>query len=187
MAEETIQFSKQHQVDDILQDYLRRAFVVNTRFPLNFLAEEIFRTSKSDELNTDLLELRKKVNRFSKLLAHLKTRDEPDKQRDELTEDEEKRFQDYSTKHNLRHHRKELIAFSYMAGSENPLLFIAKYIAQQPDYKIIMKKEIEEQTKKEEIYTKLISKIIQDKPMNLKQIEEFSTNYVHEEFKKMSL
>ena len=184
MASETIQFSQQHQVDAILQDFLRRAFTVNTKFPLNFLAEEIFRTSKDEGLNSELFELRKKVNRFSKLLTHLRTRDDPEKDETNSPEDDEKRFQDYSLKYNLRHHRKELIAISYMSGHENPLLFIAKYIAQQPDYKLIIKKEIEEQTRREEIYTKLISKIIQDKPMNLKQIEEFSTNYIHEEFKK---
>jgi hypothetical protein len=184
MATETIEFSKQHKVDEVLQDLLRRAFAANTKFPINFIAEEIFKMSGSEKLNKELAELRKKVNRFTKLLEHLRTRDTPENSKSESLELEEKRYQDYSKKYNLREQRKELIAVAYMAGSENPLSYIAEYIAQQPDYKIIIRRETEELEKKSEIYTNLISSLIAKNPMNLKEIEEFSTKAVQEEFKK---
>lgn len=184
MAKETAAFSKQHKVDEILQDLMRRAFAANTKFPLNFIAEEIFKMSGSEKLNQELAELRKKISRFTKLLEHLRTRDAPEKAQSESPADEdEKRYQEYCAKHRLRDQRKELIACAYMAGSENPLSFIAEYIAQQPDYKIIIRRETEELSKKEEIYTNLIQSLIKDKPMNLKEIEEFSTKAVKEEFK----
>lgn len=181
MAKETVEFSKEHKVDEVLQDLMYRAFAANSKFPLNFIAEEIFKMSGSEKMNQELSELRKKVSRFTKLLEHLRTRDAPEKIKNDSPADEEKRYQEFSAKHKLRDQRKELISCAYMAGKENPLTFIAEYIAQQPDYKIIIRKEIEELTKKEEIYTKLIQTLIQDKPMNLKEIEEFSTRAVKEE------
>lgn len=179
MAEETKQFAAKHKLDEILQDLFMRACKANTNFPMNFIAEEIYRMSESDQENKQLSLLRKNNSRFSALLDHLKNRDSPAKP--VVQEDNDKIFTAYCDKHDLRKKRIELISLSYMAGDENPLLFIANYINKQPDAKIIQQKEIAMLEKRAEVCQGIIQRLINDKPMDLKEIEAFSMMTIKKE------
>lgn len=122
-----------------------------------------------------LFEMQKNASRMQKLYEHLK----PSAAK---AEDQEKSYQEYCDKHKLKQHRIELIAVSYMAESENPLKFIADYIYKQPDAKIIIKRETEDCEKRLKIYTNLIQPLMQEKPLSLKEIEDFSRSTVSKEF-----
>lgn len=185
MAQETNSFAKQHNLDGILQSLIRKAFQANSKYPLHFVADEIYKMSQSDHANKELLELRKKVSTFQALWEHMKSRNSPAKV--SSSDDDEKKYQEYCLKHELRRHRTELVAISYMAEAENPLLFIANYIVRQPDRKIIERKETEDLEKRAEIYKNLIQKLINDNPMNLKEIEDFSTETIKKEMLSKAL
>lgn len=180
MAEETKNFSKQHNLDNILQDLFRRAFNAKTKYPLNYIADEIYKMSGNEPENKQLAELRKDVSRFQALFEHLKQRNSP--AQPETVSNDDKLFEEYYKKHDLRRHRLEMVAFSYMAESENPLMFIANYIYKQPDSKIIIRREIEDLEKRHNIYKQLIqTMMIKDGAMSLKELEEFSTSTVKKE------
>lgn len=185
MAEETKNFSKQHKLDDILQDLFRRAFNANTKYPLIFVADEIYKMSGSEPKNQKLADIRKELSRFQALYTHLKQRESGASPG--TNNNDEKSFQEYYTKHDLRRHRMELVAFSYMAESENPLMFIANYIHKQPDTNIIIEREIKDVEKRNNIYKGLIQDLmIKSGPMSIKELEEFSTNTVKKEHEKYS-
>lgn len=182
MVEETKQFATKHNLDHLLMDLFNRAYKANTNFPLNYIAEEIYKMSGSEHENKELSELRKKNSRFHALLEHLKNRDATAKVT--ASEDEEKMFSAYCDKHDLRNKRVELISISYMAGDENPLLFIANYISKQPDYKIILQRESVLLLKRAVISQSLIQRLINEKPMGLKEIEAFSQMTIKKEHGK---
>lgn len=179
MSRETSSFAKQHNLDEILQDSFRKAFIANSKYPLHFVAGEIYKILKSDLANKELQELRQRVGYFHALFEHLKNRGSAIDQSPELNENA---FQEYSLKHDLRRHRIELIAVAYMAEAENPLMFIANYISRQPDTKIIERRETEDLEKRKGIYENLIQKLINENPLTLKEIEAFSTEAVKKEF-----
>lgn len=180
MAEETKAFSQKHNLDQMLQDLFKRAFTANSKYPLNFIADEIYNISGEDCVNKELLELRKNVNRWQALLDHLKSRDAVDTTK--VSEDDEKRYQEYSAKHELRRHRVELVAFAYCAESENPLLFIANYITRQPDSKIIARREKEDLTKRGEILQNLIKTLMGQKELSFDELKAFSFETVKKEY-----
>lgn len=179
MAQETDSFSKHHNLDETLQNLMRKACKANAKYPLHFVAEEILMILQSDTVNKQLMELRKEVGRFQALLEHLKNRISSAK--NASSEDEEKAYQEYCRKHDLRRYRTELIAVAYMAEADDPKLLIANYILRQPDTKIIERKETEDLEKRSTIYKNLIQKLISDNPMTLKEIQEFSTETVRNE------
>lgn len=180
MAEETKAFAQKHNLDSILQDLFKRAFQNNSKYPLHFSADEIYKISGEDCVNKDLIELRKNVNRWQALLDHLKTRDTDDKAKQ--LEEDEKRYQDYCAKHELRKHRVELVALAYCAESENPLLFIANYIIRQPDSKIIARREMEDLTKRGEILQSLIQTLMSQKELSFDELKAFSFETVKKEY-----
>lgn len=75
----------------------------------------------------------------------------------------------------------EAIKGAYCVQSKKPLEFIAAMIENQPDYKILIRRETEDLEKRVKIYTNVIKALIKENPMKLKEIEEFSTKTVREE------
>lgn len=183
MAKETMKFANNDQMDKMLQDLFRRAHSAKSNYPLIFVADEIIKMSGQPQ-NLEVSELRKTVSRLHALFEHLKQRNKT-----ETIVDDEKSFRDYEAKHELRRQRMELIAISYLSSEEgaHPLTTIAEYIYKQPDAKILIKRDIEDLGKREEVYKKLIQQLINENPMNLKDIEDFSTNHVQKEFKDKNL
>lgn len=181
MAQETEQFSKHEKLDLLLQDLFRKAFKVNAKYPLHFAAEEIYKMSGKleDKEKMQLSKTRKIVSRLQALFEHLRNRDSTSTSNADNEEP-------YFKKHDLKKHRIELIAIAYMSRKEgeNPLERIADYISHQADYTFLAKKELEELEAKQKIYTKLVQQLINEKPMNLDEIKDFSTKIVSDEFGK---
>lgn len=75
----------------------------------------------------------------------------------------------------------EAIKGAYCVKSTKPLEFIAEFIECQPDHKILVRKDMEDLEKRSQVYTNIIKALILENPMNLKEIEEFSTKTVLEE------
>lgn len=180
MAEETKAFEQKHNLDSILQDLFKRAFQANSKYPLHYIADEIYKISGEECANKELIELRKNVNRWQALLDHLKARETDDKAK--ASKEDETRYQEYCTKHELRRHRVELVAFAYCAESENPLLFIANYIIRQPDSKIIARREMDDLTKRGEILQSLIQTLMSQKELSFDELKNFSFETVRKEY-----
>jgi hypothetical protein len=177
MAQETMKFANNDQMDKMLQELFRRAHLAKSNYPIIFVADEIVKMSGEQ---TERTELRKTVLRLQGLFEHLKQRTQKEEAKDV---DGENSYRDYEVKHKIRHNRIELIAISYLSNAESshPLTTISDYIFKQPDAKILIRRETEDLEKRQEVLKKLVQHFINENPMNLKDIEEFSTNYVKRE------
>lgn len=164
-----------------MTELAKKAFEADSKYPQIFIADEIHKKLSLPPTNVELLELRKKVKRFQKLLEQLRNRE---KSIEETKGSDERLFQEYQIRHKHKNFTMEAIKNAYCVQSTNPLKFVAEMIRSQPDYKILVRKETEDQEKRIQIYTNVIKVLIEEKPLNLKEIEEFSTKTVLQEMKE---
>jgi len=185
LAKETIEFSQREQLETILKDLFRRAHKAKTNHPLNFVAEEIYRMGAISPRNAQLEQLsnlRKIVGRMQSLFEHLKARDSP---HTATPEDQEKFYQDYVTKHDLRQQQMRIVSYAYISANEkNPLNNIADVILEQPNFKMELEMEMESLEKRQKIITKLVQCLIDKNPLSLQEIQDFSSQTVKQEHAK---
>lgn len=177
----TKEYAERHQLHKTLTELTRKAFESKSNYPQLFIADEIRKNLSLPPSNEELAELRKKVNRFQKLLEQLKDRSAP---KGSKADDEEEIFMQYLVKHRHKEFMIEAVKNAYCIQSPNPLKFISEMIQNQPDHKILVRRETEELEKRVQIYTNIIQVLIKENPMSLKEIEEFSTKTVLQEMKK---
>lgn len=135
------------------------------------------------KLEKDICELRKLVGRFQALFETLKHRTPLPPTQATNEPAEEAAYQRYFAHHELKKNKLEFIAtaFLYSTPSTNPLGMIAKLIQSEAHHIAMLLMEKQRLEARQQILTRLVQTLINEQPMNLDEIRDFSAETVRRE------
>lgn len=135
------------------------------------------------KLEKDVCELRKLVGRFQALFETLKHRTPLPPTQATNEPADEAAYRRYFAHHELKKNKLEFIAtaFLYSTPSTNPLGMIAKLIQSEPHHIAMLLMEKQRLEARQQILTRLVQTLINEQPMNMDEIRNFSEETVRRE------